>query len=66
MRKEMIRSGISLDRVPNEKKQKDASKKGKQKNNFPDTAKKRNKKNNVAQRSLVAVEEKDSVSDSNE
>ena len=63
MRKAIIRSGISFDRVPNEQKQKDAS--GKQKNNFAGTAK-RNRKDKVAQRSQVAVEEEDSVSDSDE
>ncbi len=66
MHKAMIRFGISSDKGPNEQKQEDASEKGKQKNNFAGTAKKRNRKDKVAQRSLVAVEEKDSVSDSNE
>jgi hypothetical protein len=37
-----------------------------QKNNFAGTAKKRNRKDKVSQRSLVAAEEKGSVSDSNE
>ncbi len=66
MHKPMIRSGISFDRIPNEQKHKDASEKGKQKNNFAGTAKKRNRKDKVAQRFLEAVEEKDSVSDSDE
>ena len=39
---------------------------GRQKNNVAGTAKRRNRKDKVAQRSLVAVEEKDSVPDSNE
>ncbi len=65
-RKAMIRSGISFDKLPNEQKQKDTSTNGRQKNNFAGTAKERNKKDKVAQRSLVAVEEKDSVSDCNE
>ncbi len=66
MRKAIIRSGISFDKLPNEQKQKDTSTNGKQKNNFTGTAKKRNRKDKVAQRSLVAVEEKDNVSVSNE
>jgi hypothetical protein len=66
MRKAMIRSGISFDRLPNEQKQRDTSTNGKQKNHFAGTAKKRNRKDKVAQHSLLAVEEKDSVSDSNE
>ncbi len=48
------------------RKTRNASDKGKQKNNFAGTAKKRNRKDQVAQRSLVAVEEKDSVTDSDE
>jgi hypothetical protein len=64
--KAMIRSGISFDKLPKEQKQKDASTNGRQKNNFAGTAKKRNGKDKVVQRSLVAVEEKDSVSDSYE
>ncbi len=52
--------------MPNEQKQKDAPEKGKQRSNFAGTAKKRNRKERVAQRSLVADEEKDSVSDSDE
>jgi hypothetical protein len=64
--KAMIRSGISFDKSLNEQKQKDTSTNGRQKNNFAGTAKKRNRKDKVAQRSLVAVEEKDSVSDSDE
>ncbi len=50
--------------MPNEQKQKDAS--GKEKSNFAGSVKKRNRKDQVAQRSLVAVEEKDSISDSDE
>ncbi len=65
-RKAMIRSGISFDKLPNEQKQKDTSTNGRQKSNFAGMAKKRNRKDRVAQRSLVAVEEKDSVSDSYE
>jgi hypothetical protein len=42
----------------------DTSANGKKKNNFAGTAKKKNRKNKVAQRSLMTVEEKDSVSDS--
>ncbi len=66
MRKAMVSAGISSDRMPNKQKQKDASEKGKQKCNFAGTAEKRNIKDRVAQRSLVAVEGKDSVSDSDE
>ena len=66
MRKAVMGSRMSFKNVPNEQKTKHASAKGKQKNNFAGTAKKRNRKDKVAQRSLVAVEEKDSVSDSNE
>ena len=66
IRKAMIDAGISFYKIPNEQKPKDASEKGKQKNNFAGTAKKRNRKDQVAQRSLVVVEEKDSVTDSNE
>ena len=64
MRKAMVEAGISFENVPNEQKTKHASDKGKQKNNFAGTAKKRNRKDKVAQRSLVAVAEKDSDSDS--
>ncbi len=60
------KTGISFDKIPNEQKPKGAAEKGKRKNNFAGTAKKRNSKDRVAGRSLVAVEEKDSVSDSNE
>jgi hypothetical protein len=66
LRKAMIWSGILFDKLPNEQKQKNTSTNGKQKNNFPGTAKKRNRKDKMAKRSLVAVEEKDSVSDANE
>ncbi len=52
--------------MPNEQKQKDTSVNGKVKNNFSGTAEKRNRKDKVPQRSLVALEEKESVSDSNE
>ena len=64
--KAMSRSGISFYNAPNEQKTRNASDKGKQKNNFAGTAKKRKRKDQVAQRSLVAVEEKDSVTDSDE
>ncbi len=64
--KAMIRSRISFDKVPNEQEQKDTFTNWRQKNDFAETAKKRNRKDKVAQRSLVAVEEKNSVSDSNE
>ena len=64
--KAMIRSRITFDKLPNEEKQKDVSTNGRQKNNFAGTAKKWNRKDKVAQRCLVAVEEKDSVSDSDE
>ncbi len=66
MSKAMIRSGISFDRAPNEQKQKETATTGKQENNFAGTAKKKNRKDKLAQRSLVVVEEKDSVSDSDE
>ena len=66
MRKAMIRSGISFDKVPNEQKQKETSANEKQKNNFAGTAKKKNRKDKMAQRSRVAVKEKDSVSDYDE
>jgi hypothetical protein len=66
VRKAMFRSGISFDKLPNEQKQKDTSTNGRQKKDFAGTAKKKNRKDKVAQRSLVAVDEKDSVSDSNE
>jgi hypothetical protein len=66
MRKALVQAEISLENVPNGQKMKHASDKGKQKNNFVGTAKKRSRKDKVAQRSLVAVEEKDSVSDSDE
>ncbi len=59
-------AGISFNNAPNERKTRNASDKGKQKNNFAGTAKKRNRKDLVAQRSPVAIEEKDSVTDSNE
>jgi hypothetical protein len=62
----MIKSGVSFDKLQNEQKQKDTSTNGRQKNNFAGTAKKRNRKDMVAQRSLAAVEEKDTVSDSDE
>jgi hypothetical protein len=55
MRKAMIRSRISFDKLPNDQKQKDTSTNGKQKRNFAGTAKKRNREDRVAQRSLVAV-----------
>ncbi len=66
IRKAIIRSGISFNKLPNKQKQKDTSTNERQKNNFAGTAKKRNRKDKMAQRSLVAVEVKDSVSDSNE
>jgi hypothetical protein len=66
MSKAMIRSGISFDRSPNEQKPREPSANGKLKNNFAGTAKKKNRKDKVAQRSLVAVEEKESASGSNE
>ncbi len=65
MCKAMIRSKISFDMAPNELKQKEPSANGKQKNTFAGTAKK-NRKDKVAQCSLVAVGEKDSISDSYE
>ncbi len=65
MRKAMIRSGISFDKLSNEQIQKDTSTNKKQKN-FAGRAKKRNRKDKVAQRFLMAVEEKDIVSDSYE
>jgi hypothetical protein len=64
--KAMIRSVISFYNAPNEQKTRNTSDKGKQKNNLAGTAKKRNRKDRVAQRSLVAAKEKDSVTDSNE
>ena len=64
--KAMIRPGISFDKPSNKQKQKHASDKGKQKNNFAGTVKKKNRKDRVAQRSLVAVEKKDSASDSDD
>ncbi len=66
IRKVMISAGISFDKIPNEQKPKDAPEKGKQKNNFAGTAKKRNRKDLVAQHSLVAIEEKNRVTDSDE
>ncbi len=57
--KAMIRSGISFDKLPNEQKQKDTSTNKRQKNNLAGMDKKRNRKDEVAQRCLVAVEEKD-------
>ena len=51
--KTMIRSGISFYNAPNEQEARNAADKGKQKNNFAGTAKKRNIKDKVAQRSLV-------------
>jgi hypothetical protein len=66
MRKAIIRSGISFDKIPNEQKQKEISANGKQKNNFAGTAKMKNRKDQVTQRFLVAVEEKESVSYSDE
>ncbi len=62
MRKAMVDAGISFKNVPNTQKNKNAPDKGKQKNNFAGTAKNRNRKDKVAKRSLVAVEEKDSLS----
>jgi hypothetical protein len=59
MRKAMIRSGISFDRVPNEQEQKDASEKWKHKNNFAGMAKKRNRKEKVAQQSLTDAQRLD-------
>jgi hypothetical protein len=44
----------------------DTSTNGRQKNNFAGIAKKWNRKDKVAQRPLVAVEEKDNVPDSDE
>ncbi len=64
--KAMIRSGISFDKLPKEQKQKDTSTNGRQRSNFTGTAKKWNRKDKVAKRSLVAVGEKDSVADSDE
>ncbi len=62
----MIGAGISFDNVLNEQKTRNAPDKGRQKNNFKSTAKKRNRKDRVAQSSLVAVQLKDSLTDSNE
>ena len=47
-RKATIRPGISFDKSSNKEKQKYASDKGKQKNNFAGTAKKKNRKDQVA------------------
>ncbi len=66
MRKAMIRSGISFDELPREQKQKESPANGKQENNSAGTAKKKNRKDKVAQRSFVVEEEKDSVSHSYE
>ncbi len=66
MCKAMVDVRISFENVPNAQKNKSASDKGKQKNSFAGTAKKRNRKGKVAQRSLVADEEKDSVTESDE
>ncbi len=49
--KVMIRSGISFYNTPNEQKRRNASDKVKQKNDFASTAKKRDMKDQVAQRS---------------
>ncbi len=64
--KVMIRSGISFDKSPKEQKPRESSANGTQKNNFSGTTKKKNRKDKVAKFFLLAVEEKDSVSDSNE
>ncbi len=66
IRKAMMSAGISFDHVSNEQKTRNVFDKGMQKNNFAGTAKKRNRKDLVAQLSLEAVEEKDSVTDSDE
>ncbi len=58
IRKAMIRSRISFDKSPNEQKQKETPANCKQKNNLDGTAKKKKRKDKVAERSLVAVEEK--------
>ncbi len=66
MLKALIRPGISSYRSPNEQKPRESSATGDQKNNYAGTAKKKNRKNKVAQRFLVAVEEKKNVSDSDD
>jgi hypothetical protein len=61
----MIRSRILLNKSTNEQKARETPVNGKQKNDFEGTAKKRKRKNKVAQHSLVPVESKETVSDSN-
>ncbi len=71
IRKAMIRSGISFDRSPNEQKPRESSANGKQKNNFAGTAKKKNRKDKVAQRFplnvlLCQLKQMKNVSDSDD
>ena len=66
MRKAMIRSGISSDKSPNEQKPRKPPASGEQKNVFAGTAKKKYKKDKVAQRSLVPIKTKNQVFDSDD
>ncbi len=61
MRKATIRSCTSFDKSPNQQPPREPPANGKEKNNFAGTAKKKNRKDKVAQRSLVPVETKESV-----
>ncbi len=62
----MIRSGISLVKSSNEQKPREPPVNGKQKGKFAGKAKKKNRRDKVAKRSLVHVEAKEEVSDSDD
>ena len=61
----MIDAGISFERSPHVQKPREKFVNGKQKGKFAGTVKK-NKANKVAERSLVSVQEKNEVSDSDD
>ena len=65
MRKAKINAGISFERSPNVQKPREPFVNGKQKGKFAGTAK-RNKSSNIAKSSLVPVNQKAEVSDSDD
>ena len=66
MRRAMTNAGISFEKYPSGSKQREQSANGKQKNKFAGTVQTKNKANRVAQRSLVQVQPRNEVSDSDD
>ncbi len=66
MDKAMIRACISSDKYPNEQKPREQLVSGIQKDEFTGTAKKKNRNDEIAQRSLVQFQQKEEDSDSHD